>query len=90
MVRIQVLMSEKEREDFRRLARSSGMSLSAWLRQAGLEVADRQRQQARLDSPAALADFFNRCDAREQGVEPDWSEHQKVIEESKRRGESGT
>ncbi len=90
MVRVQVLMREREREEFRRMARRSGLSLSAWLRQAGLEVAERQRGESRLDSPQALTDFFALCDLEEQGIEPDWTEHEKVIERSRRRGESGT
>ena len=90
MVRVQVLMQEEEREEFRRMAKRSGISLSAWLRQAGLEVAERQRGESRLDSQQALADFFARCNARELGNEPDWTEHEKVIESSKRSGESGT
>lgn len=90
MIRVQVLVREKEREEFRRMARRSGLSLSAWIRQAGLEAAERERGESRLDSPQALADFFARCDVNEQGSEPDWAEHEKVIERSKRQGESGT
>ena len=90
MVRVQVLMQQEERERFRRMARQNGMSLSAWLRNAGLESADRQVQETPLDSVEALADFFARCDAREEGVEPDWQEHLEVIGRSKSGGESGT
>lgn len=90
MVRVQVLMQKEDREKFRRMARQNGMSLSAWLRNAGLESVDRQLQQTQLDSVEALADFFGRCDAREQGIEPDWLEHLEVIGRSKSAGESGT
>lgn len=90
MVRVQVLMGEREREEFRKLADRSGMSLSAWLRHAGLERASRQKEKTQLDSREALREFFTRCDDREQGVEPDWREHQQVIETSKRSGDSGT
>jgi len=90
MVRVQVLVGEKEREEFRKLAERSGMSLSAWLRHAGLERASRQKKKTRLDSKEALQEFYTRCDEREQGVEPDWQEHEQVIEASKRAGDSGT
>ena len=90
MVRVQVLMKEKEREEFRSLAESSGMSLSAWLRRAGVEQADRQNQARRLGSPEALREFFDKCDEREQGHEPDWQEHERVIQASQRSGDSGT
>ena len=90
MVRVQVLMKEKEREEFRSLAESSGMSLSAWLRRAGLEEAGRQKEQMQLNSSEALRDFFATCDATESGTESDWVEHKRVIERSKVGGESGT
>ena len=90
MVRVQVLMEETEREEFRSLAERSGMSLSAWLRSAGLERASRQNEGTRLDSVEALHEFFTRCDEREQGIEPDWQEHQGVIQTSRRSGDSGT
>lgn len=90
MVRVQVLMEEKEREEFRSLAKRSGMSLSAWLRRAGREQASRQNERSRLDSTEALKEFFTRCDDRELGTEPDWQDHEKVIEESKRSGGANT
>lgn len=90
MVRVQVLMEETEREEFRRLAQRSGMSLSAWLRQAGMEELARQGAGSGIDSKQALRDFFDSCDSREEGLEPDWDVHQRVIEESKRSGESKT
>lgn len=38
-------------------------------------------------SAADVRAFFTACDAREgAGVEPDWEEHLKVINESRRRG----
>jgi len=90
MVRVQVLMEKEEREEFRRMAERSGLSLSAWLRRAGLEEAGRQKKQTELDTREDLQEFFAGCDAREQGLEPDWQEHRKVIEASKLAGDSGT
>ncbi len=37
MTRIQVLLDEAEREEFRRQAEREGVSLSAWLRRAARE-----------------------------------------------------
>ena len=90
MVRVQVLMQEKEREEFRRLAERTGVSLSAWLRRAGLEQVSRQKEVTQLDSKEALHEFFTRCDEREQGTEPDWQEHREVIQASQRAGDTGT
>jgi len=86
MVRIQILLGEQEREEFRRLAKRHGMSLSAWLRDAGREKAAAGGSEQRMDSKRALKDFFAECDQREQGREPDWEEHREVIDRSKRSG----
>ena len=86
MVRIQILLGEQEREEFRRLAKRHGMSLSAWLRDAGREKAAAGESEQRIDSKQALRDFFTECDQREQGREPDWEEHREVIDRSKRSG----
>ena len=87
--RVQVVMDEIEREAFRQAAAREGLSLSDWLRRAGrnrLELATRPK----LSSVEDLRAFFNECDQREQGVEPDWQQHRAVIEESKARGRSAT
>lgn len=86
MVRVQILLGEREREEFRHLARRQGMSLSAWLREAGREKAEARSSELRIRSKQALREFFAECDEREQGREPDWEEHRKVIERSKRAG----
>jgi Mobilization protein NikA len=36
MDRLQVLVSRQEKEAFRQMAKREGLSLSAWLREAGL------------------------------------------------------
>ncbi len=84
--RVQVILDPEERESFRALARRDGLSLSAWLRQAGRERASKSRVRQALDSPEALSAFFAECDAREAGREPDWSEHLAVLERSKLGG----
>jgi hypothetical protein len=88
MARIQVLLGEQEREEFRRLAKRHGMSLSAWLREAGREKAAAVDSEERIDSKQALRDFFSKCDQRERGREPEWEEHRRVIDRSKRSGAS--
>lgn len=86
-VRIQVVLEETERAEFRRQARLEGQSLSAWLRQAGRARIAEQASTARFSSPESLAAFFQRCDRRaDSGTEPDWAEHRRVAEDSRRRG----
>jgi hypothetical protein len=86
MVRVQILLGEQDREEFRRLAKRHGMSLSAWLRDAGREKATAGELEQKIDSKQALMDFFAECDEREQGREPDWEEHREVIDRSSRSG----
>jgi hypothetical protein len=90
MKRVQVLVSEQEKEAFREMAEREGVSLSAWLRKAGLERLAESEQRDRLDSPEKLRAFFAACDERESGAEPDWDDHKRMIEASKRSGASDT
>ena len=59
---------------------------------AGLGVTARERIRRRWSTKpfgcaADAEDFFAACDAREgSGVEPDWEEHLKVINQSRSRG----
>ncbi len=89
MRRVQVLLEEQEREQFRREAERQGLSLSAWLRRAGQERLEARRRR-RITSPRELRAFFRAADAREKGREPDWDEHEAVIARSKASGQSGT
>jgi hypothetical protein len=89
MRRIQVLLDESEQEHFRQQALREGLSLSAWLRQAGQERL-RSRRGHRLSTQRDLRDFFRAVDAREKGREPDWDEHLAVIDRSRASGSSGT
>ena len=84
--RVQVILSEQDRERFRRLAKQEGLSLSGWLKRAGLERAAALTAPERLRSTHDLRDFFARCDERESGREPDWEEHLAVIKRSRSRG----
>lgn len=89
MTRIQVILDERDREAFRRRASVEGLSLSAWLRQAGREKLAAARPE-RISTIEELRAFLAACDAREQGREPDWDEHRAVIERSKDSGGATT
>lgn len=82
--RVQVILSEAEREAFRRQAAANKMSLSTWLREAGRKQLAAE-QTGPLRTIAELREFFGSLPA-EPGTEPDWDEHVRVIEESRRRG----
>ncbi len=84
--RIQVIVPAEERERFRSQARREGMSLSAWMLEAARRRWATTRAEPALESPQDLEAFFARCDARETGTEPDWSEHLAVIERSRAAG----
>jgi hypothetical protein len=87
--RVQVVIDRLERERFRSKAAEQGLSLSAWLREAGRQRAEAQESNRRM-TPAALRAFFKKCDVRERDREPDWEEHRALIDRSKARGQSGT
>jgi hypothetical protein len=86
--RIQVILSEAEREAFRRQAAAKKMSLSTWLREAGLKQLAAE-QSGPLRTVAELREFFGSL-PDEPGVEPDWDEHVRVMAESRRRGASAS
>ena len=90
MTRLQVLVSAEEKEAFRQMAEREGLSLSAWLRQAGLSRLAECEQKRRIDTVEELRTFFEACDQRESGDEPDWEVHQRVIQKSVHDGSSGT
>jgi hypothetical protein len=92
VVRIQVLVTEEERQRLRGIAGREGLSLSAWLRRLGLERAEAMAGVERLETAAELDRFFRACDRREAVAsrEPDWDEHLRVINASRSSGVSGT
>jgi hypothetical protein len=84
--RIQIVVDAEERERFRRQAEQEGLSLSAWLRRSAHA---RLAEQSRKELPRGvegLRAFFARCDQRETGEEPNWDEHRRVIDASRRDG----
>ncbi len=86
--RVQVILSEAEREAFRRQAAAKKMSLSTWLREAGLKQLAAE-QTGPLRTVAELREFFGSL-PEEPGTEPDWDEHVRVMAESRRRGASAS
>lgn len=84
--RVHLLLDGAEKERFRRWAEREGKSLSEWLREAAREKLAAASATQPLDSRESLEAFFDGCDARERGEEPDWEAHRRVIEESIRTG----
>jgi len=88
--RVQVILSDEEVALLKRQAAVEDLSLSAWLRKAATERLARVNEKKRIQSLNELREFFKGCDAREQGQEPDWEEHRRLISESIARGLSQT
>ena len=91
MARVQLVMPDEDRERFLDQARREGMSLSAWLRAAGRERLAVRQGVEQFESPEDVEDFFRSCAALDGPErEPDWSEHLRVMSESRGRGVAGT
>lgn len=86
--RVQVILSDEEREAFRQQAAAQQMSLSNWLRQAGLKQLEAEQRRP-IRSTEDLREFFATL-PEQAGREPDWDAHLQVIEESRRSGTSAT
>jgi len=85
MSRIQIVVSEVEREELRGAAALEGLSLSEFLRQAARDRLA-AAPQTEIHTVEGLRRFFQECDEREKGEEPDWQTHRHLIEESKTDG----
>ena len=91
MARVQLSMSDADRDRFADEARREGVTLSAWLRSAARDRLGKRRRADRFESLEDLREFFRECDAREESSpEPEWSEHLRAIDESRARGLSRT
>ena len=88
--RIHLALDPAEKERFRRMAVREGKSLSAWVRDAARDRAAAMEAGSGLETEGALTRFFEECDARESGREPDWEEHETVIRDSQTSGGTGT
>jgi hypothetical protein len=87
--RIHLVLGEEEKALLEQAARREGMTLSAWLREAAEEKLSR-RATPSLASADELQAFFEVCDEREEGREPDWEAHRRIIEVSRSEGAPGT
>ena len=87
MARVQLVMPDADRDRFVHQARREGMSLSAWLRAAARERLEMRQSVKLFESPEDVKEFFRSCAALEgPEPEPDWSDHLRVINESRGRG----
>lgn len=83
--RIHLVLAEEEKALLERAARSAGLSLSAWIREAAREKLE-DSSPASLTTVDELTAFFAECDRKEEGHEPDWDAHRIVIEASRAAG----
>jgi len=91
MARINLVISDDDRDRFIYQARREGMTLSAWLRSAARERLERARRARSFESLEDVEEFFRASDAAAgPGPEPDWKEHLDVIDRSRRHGLPGT
>ncbi len=90
MTQVQIEIPDSDRELFVRQARREGMTLSAWLHAAGrarLETQQRARPFASAEDAMA---FFRACDDLDgPEMEPDWSEHLRIINASRANNVAG-
>ena len=91
MARVQLVMPDEDRDRFVHQAKREGMSLSAWLRVAAHERLETRQSVNLFESPEDVKEFFRSCAALEgPETEPDWSEHLRVMSESRGRGVAAT
>ena len=91
MASVQLEVPDEDRDRFVHKARREGLTLSAWLLAAARARLKEGQGSARFASPEELVAFFRECDALPgPDREPDWEDHLRVIEESRRRGATGT
>lgn len=86
MSRIHVLLDEEQKARYRRQAEREGKSLGAWLRDAAEQKLAAAAKTGRIETLEELRAFFQSCDAREEGPEPDWKDHLRVMDRSRGRG----
>lgn len=84
MTQVQIEIPDSDRELFVRQARREGMTLSAWPHAAGRARLERQQRARPFASADDAMAFFRSCDDLDgPEVEPDWSVHLRVINESR-------
>ena len=87
MARVQLIIPDEDRDRFVQQARREGVTFSEWLRAAARERLEERQYAERFKSPEDLKRFFEECSEREgPGVEPDWEDVKREMEESIVRG----
>jgi Fe-S cluster assembly ATPase SufC len=81
-----VILDAHEKVIFQSAAKLQGMSLSAWIKACVNKALEEQKKSRTPRSKEELMAFFRECDETEQGVEPDWDQHKRVIEGSAASG----
>ena len=91
MARVQLIMPDADRDRFVDQARREGMSLSAWIRAAARERLETRRRVKLFESPDDVKEFFrNYASLDGPETEPDWSDHLRVMNESRGTGATDT
>ena len=86
MARIQLVLPDADKDRFVHQAQCEGMSLSQWLRTAAHERLERSHNDVPWSSDELEA-FFGQCDELAgPESEPDWSEHLRVLDQSRLSG----
>ena len=85
-VRVQVILDDIEAARFKSQAKKESKSLSAWLGEAGRKMLEENQKRNALTDPQALESFFEDCNSRETGREPDWDDHKELILEGFQAG----
>ena len=80
--RIHLNVGREAKERYRAAAREEGKTLSEWLREAAEERWRAAHGRLALSNAKELRAFFRQCDELEEGREPDWDAHRRVIEQS--------
>ena len=87
--RIHIVLPAEDKERYRAIAEREGTTLSRWIREAVREKAAKYEGERKLDTVKDLESFFQDCDHLHEGTEgaePDWEEHERMIQESRAGG----
>jgi hypothetical protein len=94
MSRIHFLVDGEDKLRYEGQAAREGMSLGAWLREAAEERYRASQATQLFSSVDELDTFFAECDSGSEhggpSREPDWAEHQRVLDSSRRGGLDAT
>lgn len=82
--KIQLVMDEQELNFFRAQAQREAKTLSSWIRDSARAALQRSVEGEDLHTAEHLRAFFDHCDKRERGTEPDWEQHKLLIGEGAR------